>query len=309
MINKPLVSVIVPVYNGVKAGVENCIKSLLNQDYKNFEIIAIDDMSDDNSYDFLKKKFGNKHNIIITKNKKRESVIGTCNNGIKIAKGKYVFRTDQDTIYEKNVLSELIKVITQYNDVAGVGCKLYYPNSNKIRALGIKINKLIYTSKVVGRNEIDRGQYDKIIEVDSLIGGAMMMKMDVLKKIGGFNEKYILYYNEVDWCLNAKKMGFRVLHVPTARAKKGGIEKELSSFSLYHMLRDKITFMKLHANKLIYYIFIFGAFLSIPIKVIRFALINRFDLIKAQVKGVWIGILYNETKYNKRSFIDGLKDI
>ncbi|MFH0936551.1 MAG: glycosyltransferase family 2 protein [Candidatus Woesearchaeota archaeon] len=305
----PLVSIILPVYNGIKAGVYDCIKSLINQNYKNFEIIVIDDISNDGSYEFIKKRFDKYKNITILKNKKRGSVIGTCNNGIKIARGEYVFRTDQDTIYEKNVLSELIKVIIQYNDIAAVGCKLYYPNYHKIRALGIKINKLTYKSKIIGRDETDKGQYNKIMEVDSLIGGAMMMKMNVIKKIGGFNGRYILYYSEVDWCLNAKKNGFKVLYVPTAKAKKGGIEKKLSSFSFYHMIRDKITFMKLHSSKLVYYIFIFSVFLIIPLNIMRFILSERYDLIKAQINGVWLGFLYNETSYNKRSFIDGLDDL
>lgn len=76
------------------------------------------------------------------------------------------------------------------------------------------------------------------------------------------------------------------------------------------MLRDKFTFMKNNSNKLTYFIFVFITFLFYtPLKIINFSLIKRFDLIKAQINGIWIGFLYNETSYNKRSFIDGLKDI
>lgn len=57
MMKNPLVSIILPVYNGIKVGVYKCIRSLINQSYKNFEIIIIDDMSNDCSYDLIKKNF------------------------------------------------------------------------------------------------------------------------------------------------------------------------------------------------------------------------------------------------------------
>jgi len=238
--NKPLVSIILPVYNGMKY-IKKTIESLLSQDYENFEIMVIDDCSTDGSFEFIKDLFYGDHpnwNIRILKNIKNLGCIATCNRAIRLSKGEYIFRTDQDTLYDHNVLTQLMETL-QSDKTGAVGCKLLYPDSDMIRAFGLKINKLLRT-EVIGRGHIDYGQYQEVMEVDGLPGGAMLFR----KSLGLFNEDYKLYYSEPEWCLNAKKKGYKILVNPKAIAIKFGTKEKLGIKKRYYLYKDKIMFIK-----------------------------------------------------------------
>jgi len=96
MNQKPLISVVLPVYNGGKYLVE-AIESILNQTYKNFEFIILNDGSTDNSLSIIKKYAFNDNRIIIVDRENR-GLITTLNEGINLAKGKYIARMDADDI-------------------------------------------------------------------------------------------------------------------------------------------------------------------------------------------------------------------
>lgn len=104
--NKDLVSIIIPVYNAEKF-LPYTINSALNQTYKNFEIILINDCSNDNSINII-KKYKDKR-IKLLNNTKNLKVAKTRNNGIKTAKGRYICFLDADDIWYKNKLEKQIK--------------------------------------------------------------------------------------------------------------------------------------------------------------------------------------------------------
>lgn len=95
--NKPKISVIMPNYNGEKYLVE-AIESILNQTYRDFEFIIIDDGSTDNSVKIIKKYAQKDKRIKLLTNKKNLGLIKSLNKGLKIAKGKYIARMDSDDI-------------------------------------------------------------------------------------------------------------------------------------------------------------------------------------------------------------------
>ena len=105
------VSIIVPIYNSEKY-IERCIKSILNQTYKNFELILINDGSTDKSIDILNKykKIDKRISII---DKKNEGVAKTRNLGIQKAKGKYVMFIDNDDFINKNYVETYYKIIKE----------------------------------------------------------------------------------------------------------------------------------------------------------------------------------------------------
>ena len=114
---EPVVSVIIPVFNAGK-NVENCIQSLLNQTYKNFEILIIDDGSTDNTLTILEKYERNKKIKVIHQT---NSGVSTARNlGISEANGKYIGFVDADDRVRPNYLEDLVVAIeTEKNiDVA-----------------------------------------------------------------------------------------------------------------------------------------------------------------------------------------------
>jgi len=123
---KPLVSVIIPTYNNGRL-IEKCIKSILNQSFKNFELIVIDDCSKDDTLEVF-KKVKNKRLKFFKTPKNSGSAIAR-NIGIKNSHGEYVFFIDGDCIADKNWIKEGLKVFEK-EKCLGVEGKIYYVSKN-----------------------------------------------------------------------------------------------------------------------------------------------------------------------------------
>lgn len=110
---KDLISVIVPVYN-VEDFLPMCLESIINQTYKNLEIILINDGSTDNSLNIC-KEYAKKDDRIVVKTQKNKGLSATRNKGIKLSHGKYIGFVDADDIISLNMYEYLYKAIIEEN--------------------------------------------------------------------------------------------------------------------------------------------------------------------------------------------------
>lgn len=127
----PKVSIILSLYNSEKF-VEECVDSLLNQTFKDFELIILDDCSKDKTREILEKRgivyYPNKVNLGFAKN---------LNTGVKMADGEYIMIVDHDMIYSEDYLK---KMMSEKKDIMAGRC--YYYKGKIIRGFGISINLL-----------------------------------------------------------------------------------------------------------------------------------------------------------------------
>lgn len=142
----PLVSVIMPVYNSSKFLVE-AVESVINQTYKNWELIAVDDGSKDNSLEIL-KNYAKKHkNIKVFKNKKNLGVGKTANFALSKAKGKFIARFDSDDYMPDYRLEKQVNYLINHKDTVVVGGQAELMDENSLK-IGMKnfplSNKSIY---------------------------------------------------------------------------------------------------------------------------------------------------------------------
>lgn len=145
MINNPLVSIIVPLYNNEKYVIE-CFNSLLNQSYKNIEIIAINDGSTDHTHMFL-KNFADKDSRITYIKKENTGVSPTRNLGLRYAQGEYITFVDGDDWVSLNFIEAALQYIQKYNlDFVLGGTKKVY--GNKYQLCNIEDDILIYENKM-----------------------------------------------------------------------------------------------------------------------------------------------------------------
>ena len=113
----PKVSIILPARNEENF-IEKCLESLINQDYKNYEIVAIDDSSDDNTWKIIEKYSKNDKVIPIKANSKPDGWMGknwACMEGFRHASGELLLFTDADTKYSKKVLSLAVSHLLSEN--------------------------------------------------------------------------------------------------------------------------------------------------------------------------------------------------
>lgn len=226
---KPKVSVIVLNYNGKKY-LKVCFESLKKTTYPNFEVVMIDNKSTDDSVDYVKKNF--KWVRIIDAGSNMGWAVGN-NIGIKNTNGEYIVVLNNDTICTPNWLSELVNVIESDPQIGVVGS---WP-----------------VDFVYMKCDLNKFPYKKIQEASTVSGAAMMIKRDVFEKIGLFEEKYFIYWEDMEFTWRTILCGYKVFtnynsivfHLTGGYTKK--IEKERW---IYEKVKNRIhTHVKLMNEK------------------------------------------------------------
>lgn len=254
----PKVIIIILNWNGKEDTIE-CLESLKHITYPNYEILLVDNGSVDGSVEFFRENYPH---IEIIANMENMGFAEGNNVAIKKAiakKTNYLLLLNNDTVVDPNFLIELVNVAESNAKIGIVGPTVYnYSTKNKIQSAGaiLKWNKGKET--ILRANEIDTEVNIEIREVDYVSGCALLAKVEVFEKIGYLNKEYFAYWEETDWCVRAANASYKVLYVPKAKIwhKGGATSKKLSGFHEYQMVRNMFWFMKQHATKRQYLLFI-----------------------------------------------------
>ena len=285
MKKNPKVSIIVLNWNGWKDTIE-CLKSLNKITYSNYEIIIVDNGSTDESVKCLEKL--KKIKLILNK----ENLGFAEGNNVAIRrvlkenKSDFILLLNNDTVVEKNFLTKLVKTAQKEKKIGIVGPKIYYHDKrNVIQSAGSKIN--LYLGK------FPRVKSEKNTAVDFVIGACLLIKTEVIRKIGLLDKRYFLLFEDTDWCFRAQKAGYLVLYVPNSTIwhKTSQSVKKISE--VYYYTRNLFWFEFKHANYfqlacflLNYFVFIF------PKYFFGYLFVKRdFNLWKNYTRGVIDGIL------------------
>ena len=180
----PFISIIVLNWNGRNL-LRNCLNSLKkNTIYENYEVIVVDNNSNDGSVDMLKHHYPW---VRVIKNRKNISAPTAMNQGIKTSKGMYLVHLDNDVQFiQKEWLNNLVDTMEADKNIASLGCQL-----------------LSFDAKPHYEN--------KIKYVDNVCGSLMMIRRDAIDKVGTFDDKNFtpVYGDETDWNYRAKNFGYK----------------------------------------------------------------------------------------------------
>ena len=225
----PLVSVVIINHNGI-AFVEDCLKSVLSNNYPSFEVIFVDNNSTDGSLEFVKQNFSQDHRLKTIENKASLGPAVGRNKGIAIAKGKYVAFLDNDTEADPAWLSELVKVFESDPEIGAAQIKLLKTEPrDTFDYAGDYLTPLGFLSERA-RGAKDIGQFDYVCDIFSAKSAAMAIRKDVLDKIGGFDEDFYMYLEETDICWRVWLSGYRVVFSPKSIVYHAyGTKKKLQS--------------------------------------------------------------------------------
>jgi GT2 family glycosyltransferase len=236
--NNPKISIVIPTWNG-QHFLENCLLSLSRQTFKNFEIIIIDNGSEDNTIKFLKENYPEIKLVALEKN------LGFCsaiNKGIKEARGAYIFLLNNDTEMEKDCLSVLNDVLDQNKEVYFCAAKmLFYDNREIINDAG-DIFSIYGIAHQRGKGEVDSGQYNKNEFIFGACAGAAIYRKELFLKVGLFDEDFFAYLEDIDFSFRAQLQGYKCLYVPQAIVYHidGGTSKKINNFSRFYTLRNSL---------------------------------------------------------------------
>jgi GT2 family glycosyltransferase len=208
--------------------------------------------------DDLEKKF---KDFVFLKAGKNLGFAGGNNVGIKEAlkeSADFVFIVNNDTILDKNLLVQLVKVASLNGKSGILGPKIYFAPGYEFHKQRYKPEdqgKVIwYAGGIIdwqnvlashrGVDEVDKGQYDQQVETDFASGCAMMVGKEVFEKIGLLDEKYFLYWEDVDFCQRAKRVGFKVVYAPQAKLWHANAGSSVVGGPLqdYYLTRNRMFF-------------------------------------------------------------------
>lgn len=232
------VAVIVPNWNGADFIVP-CLKSLEQQSLKP-SIIVVDNGSQDSSVQIMKSKF---KNIELLEFLDNAGFAGGVNRGIKKAiKDKYEFVAlfNNDAVADKNWLKNLVLAAGKHKKVGIITGKLMSANKKHIDSTGD-----LYSTWGLpfprGRDQLDKGQFNKPGFVFGASGGASLYKTTMLKTIGLFDEDFFAYYEDVDISFRAQLAGWKVWYEPEAIAyhATGSTSKNIKGFATYQTFKNQ----------------------------------------------------------------------
>jgi GT2 family glycosyltransferase len=298
----PQVIIIILNWNGWEDTIE-CLESVYQIEYPNYNIIVVDNGSKDESIEKIKKyaagkipvessfvkydpdnkpiclleysqeelKFNDRiqkdlenfpleKKLILIKNNENYGFAEGNNIAIKYAleflKSDYLLLLNNDTIVEPDFLDELVRVAESDPQIGVLGPTIYdYKSPFRVQSAGLKIlwnegNTLDF--KFEGDLPVS------IQEVDAVTGCALLVKNELLNKIGLLNKKYFAYFEDVEWCMRARKAFYKIVYVPRGKVwhKGGATSNKITGFALCLHTRNRFWFMKQHASSKQYIIFL-----------------------------------------------------
>lgn len=217
-------SIIIVNYN-VKAFLQNLVHSLQKAVSKiNHEIIVVDNASDDGSVEFIREKFP-QINLIV--NQTNLGFSKANNVALKVSKGKFILLINPDTIVSEDTITEMIEFLNEHPDAGLASCKILNPDGSLQLACRRSfpgpwtsfckvagLSTLFPKSKLFARYNLTFLDENSTYEVDAISGSFMMMKRDVYEKVGGFDEQFFMYGEDLDLCYRIQKNGYKVYYYP-----------------------------------------------------------------------------------------------
>lgn len=285
---KKKIFIIIVTFNNSHV-ISNCLKSLSQQSYHNFELLIIDNNSTDNTLGIIKEFLNNHDNVTkkthILKNKINEGFARAVNIGLKKALNtKNIYATlllNPDVSFTRNLLKNGVNILENNTDAGAIVPKILYPDK-KIWWIGTKIfsnKELLFSSKYGIAEHSNKGHLwqksnNQIKRVDAITGCALFIKIAAIRKVGLFDERYFMYAEDIDYSQRLKQKGYTLLMFTQSTVFHEVRDRKMNIHVVLGSLRKYFIYLKsvgtyLLAYKPFYFFCIW--FLKLP-----FALTNNY---------------------------------
>lgn len=234
-------SIVIPNLNG-RRFLGPCLDAVAAQTDADFEAIVVDNGSDDGSVAFVRERFPHVRVVALGRN---HGFAGAMNAGIAASEGELVAFLNNDAEPQPAWLDELRRCLERHPRTAAATAKLLSSEAQgRLDGAGDGLTPS-FLPFVRGHGQADDGRYDEEIEVFGASGTASLWRGDVLRDLGGFDERFFAYYEDVDLSFRARLLGHECWYAPRAVAahRRGGTAGEDLRFTLYHPARNRWFFL------------------------------------------------------------------
>ena len=247
------VSVII-VNRNTRQLLEDCLKAVYAQDHPGLEVLVVDNGSTDGSNEMIQAKFST---VRLVKNARNEGFARPNNVAMAMATGRYLFLLNSDTVVKPGAIETLASFLDAHPEVGACGPRLVYPDGRLQKSvrgfpsLWTHCCDMFFLDKafprVFGRGEQADFDYDRTQDVDHVMAAAFLVRREVLATTGPLDERFSIYYNDMDWCYRMKESGWRISYVHNAE-----VVHHLGQ-TINEMNRGLDYFDELYQNTMLFY--------------------------------------------------------
>jgi GT2 family glycosyltransferase len=237
----------------------NCLRSVLESDTSyEFEVIVIDNSSKDDSVAQIQRHFPQ---VQLIANDRNVGFAKANNQGINIAKGRYILLLNSDTIVQKDTLETMLRFMDEHPQVGAGGCKVVLPDGSLDKACkrgfptpsasfyyAFGIAKLFPSHPRFNQYQLSHLDPDDEYPVDCLVGAFMLVRREAIEQVGLLDEEFFMYGEDIDWCYRMKQAGWQIYYYPRTQIihYKGASSRRKPFKIIYEFHRAMILFHRKH---------------------------------------------------------------
>lgn len=255
------VSIIIVNYNTQRLTLD-CLQSVCDSNTRYaYEIIVVDNHSKDGSVEAIREQFPN---VTLIANEENTGFAKANNQGMKIASGRYVLLLNSDTLMQRDTLEKMIALMDERPEIGAAGCKVILPDGSLDKACkrGFPTPSASFYyafgfSKIFPDNPRFNGYQlgyldpDQEYEVDCLVGAFMLVRQEAVRQVGGLDETFFMYGEDLDWCYRIKEAGWKIYYYPQTVIVhlKGGSARRRPLKIIYEFHRAMVLFHRKHYSR------------------------------------------------------------
>ncbi|NBI92422.1 glycosyltransferase family 2 protein [Lachnospiraceae bacterium] len=233
--------------------VAECIQSVTESVFQDFDIIAVDNASTDGSAECIRTRFGEKVKMLV--NEENLGGSGGFNRGIRYALEQgyeYIWCLDNDVLVDENALGELYIFLEEHPEVGMAGSKVYHMEKpDYVQQFGIDIVWEEYCCEAKYSGQREDGSMPEVVYSDAVAACSVLVRASVIREIGMLPEENFLYWDDTEWGLRCNLAGYKVASLGSSKIlhSMGAKKEAVNTFPLYYAWRNWIRFFMKYTPK------------------------------------------------------------
>lgn len=242
----------------------DCLRSIAEQTKGiAYEVIFVDNASSDDSVEMVKNEFPQ---IVLVSNSENKGFAAANNQGMKVARGRYVLLLNSDTLILDNAIAKTVAYADKHPEAGVVGCRVLnqdrtlqptcfmYPSLLNLFLSSTYLYKLLPRSRFCGREHMSWWDRNNEMEVDVITGCFMLVRQEAIKDVGLMDESFFMYAEETDWCYRFQKAGWKNFFSPEGEIIHlgGASSKKVRPEMIIRLRKSILQFIKKHRSVFVY---------------------------------------------------------